>query len=96
MPEVTLSGELVCHTAVEAETVARYLPLHLELTRAEEGCLSFEVTRTSDPLVWRVEERFRDAEAFTGHQERVAASEWGRATAGIERRYTMTGMETGS
>ncbi|WP_120522198.1 putative quinol monooxygenase [Arthrobacter celericrescens] len=94
MPEVTLSGELVCSIAAEAQTVARHLPLHLELTRAEEGCLSFNVVRSENPLVWHVEERFRDAAAFEAHQERVAASEWGRATAGIERRYTITGMAT--
>jgi hypothetical protein len=42
-------------------------------------------------LVWQVEERFRDADAFRAHQERVRASEWGHATAGIERRYTVEG-----
>jgi quinol monooxygenase YgiN len=96
MPEVTLTGELVCSTESQAETVAKYLPLHLELTRAEEGCLSFEVTQTGKPLIWQVEERFRDAQAFRAHQERVAASEWGSATAGIERRYTVTGMGLGA
>ena len=96
MPEVTLSGELVCSRASEAETVAEHLPHHIELTRAEEGCLFFDVTQSEDPLVWRVEERFRDAGAFRAHQERVAASEWGRETAGIERRYTVTGTGAGS
>lgn len=92
MPEVTLSGELVCATEPQAETVAGHLPLHIALTRAEAGCLTFEVTQTEDRLIWRVEERFRDAAAFQAHQERVAASEWGSATAGIERRYVITGM----
>jgi len=93
MPEVTLGGELVCSTDSQAETVARHLPVHIELSRAEDGCLSFEVTQTEDPLIWHVEERFRDPRAFRAHQERVAASEWGSATAGIERRYMIRGMD---
>lgn len=47
---------------------------------------------TDDPLVWRVEERFEYELAFRAHQERVARSEWGRMTAGIERRYSMDGL----
>ena len=35
---------------------------------------------------------FQDAAAFTAHQQRVAGSEWGRATAGIERRYEIEGI----
>jgi quinol monooxygenase YgiN len=83
----------VCASGEEAEVVAAHLPRHLDLTRAEDGCLSFEVTRTGDPLIWRVEERFRDVAAFRAHQAHVAASEWGRMTAGIERRYSVEGPE---
>ena len=71
----------------EAAIVASRRPAHIELTREEAGCLSFEVTATNDPLIWAVEERFTSEEAFAAHQARVAASEWGRSTAGIERRY---------
>ena len=83
---VCLSGQLVCHTQDQANTVRDHLPLHLALTRAEPGCRSFNVTATSDPLVWQVEECFEPAAAFETHQERVASSEWGQATSGIERR----------
>nr|WP_231637242.1 antibiotic biosynthesis monooxygenase [Microbacterium sp. No. 7] len=86
-------GELVCATPDEAATVREHLPRHVALTRAETGCLSFEVVQTDDPLVWRVAERFTGAAAFAAHQERVAASEWGRATTGIERRYTVSGLD---
>lgn len=72
--------------------MAQHLPLHIELTRAEQGCLSFEVNLTQNPLVWQVDEQFQDALSFRAHQQRVAASEWGRATAGIERRYGITGV----
>ena len=89
--EVRLSGQLVCHTEDQAATVRDHLPLHLSLTRAEPGCLSFSVTTTSNPLVWQVEERFEHSAAFQTHQERVAGSTWAHATSGIERRYSVTG-----
>jgi quinol monooxygenase YgiN len=85
--EIQLTGWLVCRNAAEAAIVAAHLPKHIELTRAERGCLSFEVAATDDPLVWTVEERFATEEAFAAHQARVAGSEWGRSTAGIERQY---------
>ncbi len=89
---VRLSGQLVCHTQDQADTVRDHLPLHLALTRAEPGCRSFNVTATSDPLVWQVEECFEHAVAFEAHQERVASSEWGQATSGIERCYSVIGL----
>ena len=92
MNGVTVTGELVCNNRDEARLVAEYLPEHITSTRAEPGCISFKVTPTDDPLVWRVEERFEYELAFRARQERVARREWGRMTAGIERRYSMDGL----
>ncbi len=92
MSGIHLAGQLVCRDDVEATRVAAHLPRHIELTRAEAGCVSFEVQPTSDPLVWSVEERFTDSAAFAAHQARVAQSAWGIATAGIERRSEVTGL----
>lgn len=92
MGGVHLSGQLVCRDGDEAAVVARHLARHMELTRVEAGCISFSVAPTADPLVWQVDELFRDAAAFRVHQERVATSDWWRATAGIERRYTTEGL----
>jgi len=88
---VRLSGQLVCHTRDQADIVRDHLPLHVALTRAEPGYRSFSVTQTRDPLIWQVEESFEDAAALEAHQKRVASSEWGRITEGIERRYSVTG-----
>ena len=85
---VTLSGELRCADDAEAALVRAHLPMHLELTRAEPGCLSFEVDATDDPHVWRVAETFANEAAFEAHQRRTAASAWGTHTSGIARRYT--------
>nr|WP_274636616.1 antibiotic biosynthesis monooxygenase [Microbacterium bovistercoris] len=92
MSRIHLSGELICRDPHEAQVVADALAEHVALTRAEAGCLSFEVVATADPLVWHVDERFADAAAYRRHQARVAASDWGRATAGIQRRYEVEGL----
>lgn len=92
MSEVTLTGELVCASSSDAEVVERMLPQHVLLTRAEPGCLHFEVTRRGSSLVWDVTERFDNEDAFRAHQERVAESAWGVETALIRRDYTVTGL----
>lgn len=91
--QVELRGRLRCASDDEAALVVGHLPRHVELTRAEAGCLRFEVEPTDDPLVWTVVERFRDQAAFDRHQERVRASAWGRVTAGIARDYVVEVVE---
>ena len=90
-PEVTLRGELRCADAAEAQRVRAHLAEHIALTRAEPGCLSFDVDPTDTDGVWSVSERFVDEGAFDAHQRRVAASTWGRETAGIQRFYVIHG-----
>ncbi|MGN7969206.1 GNAT family N-acetyltransferase [Microbacterium sp. 22296] len=90
-PEVTLSGELRCTDDEQADRVRAHLTEHVTLTRAEPGCVAFDVDPTERPGVWRVHERFIDEAAFDAHQRRVATSLWGAATAGVERRYTVRG-----
>lgn len=92
MTEVHLKGRLICRDEREAALVDTYLPRHVELTRAEQGCTSFTVTPTEDHLVWKVEEVFADAASFRRHQDRVKDSEWGTVTANIERDYSITGL----
>ncbi|TIH27069.1 putative quinol monooxygenase [Subtercola vilae] len=92
MSEIHLTGELVCKTGEDALIVRRHLPEHVQRTRAEPGCVSFRVTPTEDPLIWSVEESFTDQRVFELHQTRVADSEWGRVTAGIERHYAIEGL----
>ncbi|WP_299653560.1 putative quinol monooxygenase [uncultured Tateyamaria sp.] len=89
---VTLDGFLRCASEDEAARVRAALPQHVQLTRAEPGCIRFDVTPTDDPLVWTVSEEFTDPAAFDAHQTRAGASDWARATAGIARDYTIKGM----
>lgn len=89
---IDLTGQLTCEGDDEIAVVTEFLPRHIELTRAEPGCISFEVNQTGDPRVWDVAECFQDVDSFHLHQERVKASVWGRATAGIKRIYSVTGL----
>jgi len=65
---------------------------HVQLTRAEAGCISFQVTPTEDPWIWDVAEQFTDPQAFDAHQLRVASSLWGQGTSGIKREYRIDGL----
>ena len=67
------------------------LPLHVELTRLEPGCLEFDVSQSAT-VEGRllVSELFEDQAAFEAHQKRTAASAWAEITAGIPRHYETT------
>lgn len=88
MTRVTLTGFLICRSLEEADRVSALLPEHVRLTRAEPGCLGFEVFRShADPVRFAVSEAFRDRAAFEAHQARAAGTIWARATKGIPRDY---------
>jgi quinol monooxygenase YgiN len=87
---IHLNGRLICATAADAAIVAAHVPTHIALSRAEPGCLSFEVTQTDDPLIWTVTETFADQAAFDAHQTRTRASDWYRLTAHIPRDFHVT------
>jgi diamine N-acetyltransferase len=90
MSRIHLTGRLICRDDAEAAAVERHLADHVARTRAESGCLRFDVQPTDDPRVWVVEELFADEAAFAQHQQNATAGAWGRATAGIERKYDIT------
>lgn len=84
---IRLRGQLICMNGAEAQAVRSHLPDHLRLTRAEPGCLTFDVTPTDDPLVFEVLESFRDRPAFDAHQARTRDSAWFAATRTILRDF---------
>ncbi|MCZ4060869.1 antibiotic biosynthesis monooxygenase [Pantoea sp. LMR881] len=87
---IKLSGWLICKNVNESEVVQRFLPEHMRLTKQEAGCLSFSVTETADPLLWKVEELFTDKQTFEAHQLRTKASIWGEKTLSIRREYDIS------
>lgn len=90
---VQLTGTLICASEAECDIVRQYLPEHIRLTREEPGCISFEVTPSDDPMIWRVEELFVDQVAFYAHQARTKASAWAEKTASIRRVYRITAAD---
>ena len=84
---IRLRGHLICTTEDEVAAVTAHLPQHIALTRAEPGCLSFEITPTDDPKVFEVMETFRTRDDFNAHQTRTRASVWFEATRGILRDF---------
>lgn len=84
---IRLKGHLICMTAEEAAAVRHHRPRHEALTRAEPGCLGFEIADTEDPLIFDVQERFRDRASFDAHQARTRDSDWFAATRSILRDF---------
>ena len=91
MAKVTLAGFLIAEAMADADRASELLPEHIRLTRAEPGCLSFEVWRShSDPMRFGVHEVFRDRAAFDAHQARTKGSAWATGTQALVREYTIT------
>ncbi|MFB9150516.1 putative quinol monooxygenase [Roseovarius ramblicola] len=88
MGVIRLTGTLTC-ARDDAHAVRAALPDHIRLSRAEPGCLSFDVTETA-PGVFTVAERFADRAAFDAHQTRTRASAWWQATGHMARDFTLT------
>lgn len=73
------------------DSVMTALPTHIALTRAEDGCISFEVTASEDVANrLMVAEVFTDRSSFDRHQTRTKASPWFETTQGIPREYEIT------
>lgn len=87
MGVIRLTGTLTC-TPEEVATVRAALPEHIRLSRAEPGCIAFDVTE-STPGVFTVAERFTDRTAFDAHQTRTRASAWWQATSHMPRSFTL-------
>lgn len=93
MPKIQLTG----HIDVPADRLAEVgiaLETHISLTRAEAGCIRFEVT-PCDTLAGRYlfSELFMDRTAFDAHQARAKAADWGKITQGIPRRYEIVEID---
>ncbi|TQS72835.1 antibiotic biosynthesis monooxygenase [Rhodobacteraceae bacterium] len=84
---VHLFGQLKCTSEAQCAAVRVHLPTHISLSRAEPGCLNFEVIPGDDPMIWLVRESFLDRPSFEAHQARMKGSAWAEATVDIEREY---------
>ena len=76
-------------TEDEAILVRSHMHEHMRLTRAEPGCLTFEISASDDPLTFEVMESFRDRAAFDAHQTRTRDSLWFEKTRHILRDFVV-------
>lgn len=87
--EVRLAGTIRCATD-ETESLRAAIPDHVARSRAEPGCLAFDIRATADPCIYEVTERFRDQAAFDAHQMRTRASAWWGVTGHMDRDFEIT------
>lgn len=91
MPRVILTGFLICRTLDEADRVAGMVADHVRQSRAEEGCIAFEIIRSmADPVRFAVREIYQTRAAFQAHLDRVRSTPWGQSTRGLHRDYMLT------
>jgi quinol monooxygenase YgiN len=86
---VRLTGTIRC-AADEVKRLRAAIPEHVALSRAEPGCLAFDIRATADPCAYEVSERFVDQPAFEAHQARTRASAWWRETCHMPRDFEIT------
>ncbi len=77
--------------AERMEAIQTALRAHIALTRAEPGCLSFDVNPCPNVKYrFLVSEVFVDQQAFDAHQIRARASDWAKVSDGIAREYSIS------
>lgn len=85
MAKIILEGHIVVPEDRLGEVA---LPLHIKLTRQEQGCLVFRVKQDkAQSNVFHVYEESVDKLSFQCHQQRVKESKWGEVTASVSRHY---------
>lgn len=82
--QLALSDDITCSDMAQLMALLMHAETHVAATRAEPGCLYYEIAQTADPMVWRVEGLFHDAAALEFHRKRTAAGPWA-VTAGLSR-----------
>lgn len=87
MAKVILEGYIVVPEQ-DLNMVLNELPNHIAQTRAESGCLVFQVEQDAEQSTrFLVYEEFVDQAAFNHHQARTKKSRWSEITANVDRYY---------
>lgn len=89
-PETFVLAGYVLFPDADLEAVRRELPGHRTATLAEEGCLRFDVFQDlKNKNKFHVFEVFKSETAFQIHKQRMQNTDWVRASANVERYYTV-------
>ncbi len=87
---IVISGTITCEPD-DLEMLAKEVKGHIALTRAEAGCISFDITQSAPGACeFVISERFTDRAAFDAHTTRTRASDWWTKTQHIPRDITIT------
>ncbi len=88
MSKVLLTGTLTC-APHEVDDVLSIIDDHIRKSRAEAGCLQFELWQDElTPTDFHISEVFLSEAAFAKHQDRSQGSDWGRITGHMARDFT--------
>ena len=91
---IRLTGTLTCVTSDDLAVVQTCLPDHMRLSRAEPGCIRFDVTQSPDPMIWLLDETYVDRTAFEAHQARNRASVWWARSQALVRDFQLLEEDT--
>ncbi|MGJ8678592.1 MAG: putative quinol monooxygenase [Akkermansiaceae bacterium] len=93
MKKIILSGHITV-LPTELDTIRKALLVHIEVTRAEEGCITFQVNEhPTEAGRFDVYEEFVSKVAFENHQKRVRESKWGAVSQNVARSYEVEGLD---
>lgn len=93
MPKIMLRGTLTVPSA-DLDAVLQALPEHMDATRAETGCLEFNVMqRTDEPSIFDVYEVYSERNALDRHQMRLKQTAWAEASRNAERDYCVSEVD---
>ncbi|WP_226621259.1 putative quinol monooxygenase [Alloyangia pacifica] len=90
MSAVQLTGQMTAPPE-RCDAVRAAMDEHIRLSRAEAGCLFFEL-RETEPGVFEVSELFQNRAAFDAHQDRTRASAWFKITGDLPRDYDVADL----
>jgi len=85
-----VSGTITC-TQQELATFSEVVSEHINLTRAEPGCIEFDIKQDAPgSCTFLIAERFTNRAAFESHTARTRASDWWGKTQHIPRDINIT------
>ncbi len=85
-----VTGSITC-TLQELGMFAIIVTKHIALTRAEPGCIEFDIKQDAPgSCTFLIAERFVDRAAFESHTARTRASDWWGKTKHIPRDINIT------
>ncbi|REL35024.1 putative quinol monooxygenase [Thalassotalea euphylliae] len=92
MSKVILQGYIEVPLS-ELSLVKEALERHIELTRAEPGCIVFNIEPAQQYANrFNVYEEFVDQAAFEQHQVRVKQPHWGKISQNVARHYQISDL----